>query len=726
MLVPEVEVGSSEVPEEVGEEVPLSCSCSRVQDDMNATLMTVLCEGNVTCTLLNSQPGATIVSPILLSLSGVTGQIWALYYLYTSTRPQHSRTVFFVLLSTLIWTDLFGKVITTAPALAAYVKGSWVGGVSLCNFHGFSMMLISLVTHLLVSTMAIERFLGIRHGYYYNKNITPSRTKLLLLGIWLFSVLFCAMPLFGFGQYGLQYPGSWCYVNIHVTSSSPLHARIYTNIFGVFTLINLIVMVFCNVVVITTLLCLRLCRQRCLGSNSFTAPQRSYRQRELELQMVIVLLVITIVFIISWSPIDMRLFLNQLWPHRTQADHIQDLIAVRLTSINQIIDPWAYIICRKVFSTRAWRWMRLSLMGSKLLARESSSHPPGGSNKKPSQKNKPPEKIQYKTHFNGEAALDLSKEVVVVVSPPVPLASKDSLSKEQESNKVEETKDGVEGQNIVEVFKGSSEAPSSGCSHSETTAKCNPSFHGDGRDLATLSVVPIPVFTSQQYRVCPLEERLHTLRLTSSASARASRTTKQAQDLCETSSGMWVSASAVLGRRHSWSCDQDNLDDKQLRTQSTQTIRLLADDTARLACHHHHHHNHHRKLQNDHNHHSNYDSYGSYHQQNDHTAHKERNIDDSRLHHNHTPYPLHNHTTYYHGERGLYHCGHTHEGGGHLYSNEYSTDPNDDSVFIIDNEVSRWRDNPESSENKSNKSNSLFSCIRRSGTSTDQDLTDLC
>ncbi|KAG0725983.1 hypothetical protein GWK47_037517 [Chionoecetes opilio] len=43
----------------------------------------------------------------------------------------------------------------------------------------------------------------------------------------------------------------------------------------------------------------------------------------------------------------MRLFLNQIWPHKTRADHYQDLIAVRLTSINQIIDPWAYIICRK-------------------------------------------------------------------------------------------------------------------------------------------------------------------------------------------------------------------------------------------------------------------------------------------------------------------------------------------------------------------------------------------
>jgi hypothetical protein len=31
---------------------------------------------------------------------------------------------------------------------------------------------------------------------------------------------------------------------------------------------------------------------------------RSYRQRELEIQMVLVLVVITVVFIVSWLPLD--------------------------------------------------------------------------------------------------------------------------------------------------------------------------------------------------------------------------------------------------------------------------------------------------------------------------------------------------------------------------------------------------------------------------------------
>ncbi|MPC67227.1 Prostaglandin E2 receptor EP4 subtype [Portunus trituberculatus] len=137
----------------------------------------IRCDDDFTCTDLTDQPGASIVSPVVLCLSGVIGQVWALYYLYTLKRPQHSRTVFFTLLSTLIWTDLVGKLLTTAPAVAAYVNEGWLGGRSTCMAHGFVMALVSLSTHLLVSTMAVERLLGTTQTYFYNKNITATRTN---------------------------------------------------------------------------------------------------------------------------------------------------------------------------------------------------------------------------------------------------------------------------------------------------------------------------------------------------------------------------------------------------------------------------------------------------------------------------------------------------------------------------------------------------------------------
>lgn len=187
----------------------------------------ITCDDDPTCTDLKNQPGASIVSPVVLCLSGVIGQVWALYYLYTLKRPHHSRTVFFTLLSTLIWTDLVGKLLTTAPAVAAYVNEGWMGGRSTCMAHGFVMALVSLATHLLVSTMAVERLLGTTQTYFYNKNITATRTKVLLASLLCGATVICCLPFFGIGRYQLQYPGSWCYLDFHVTSSfSSMHSYV--------------------------------------------------------------------------------------------------------------------------------------------------------------------------------------------------------------------------------------------------------------------------------------------------------------------------------------------------------------------------------------------------------------------------------------------------------------------------------------------------------------------
>ncbi|KAK8386245.1 hypothetical protein O3P69_010743 [Scylla paramamosain] len=394
----------------------------------------IRCVDDFTCTDLTDQPGASIVSPVVLCLSGVIGQVWALYYLYTLKRPQHSRTVFFTLLSTLIWTDLVGKLLTTAPALAAYVNEGWMGGRSTCMAHGFVMTLVSLATHLLVSTMAVERLLGTTQTYFYNKNITSTRTKVLLASLLGGATVFCCLPFFGIGRYQLQYPGSWCYLDFHVTSSffssysssssnsssssylfshnvssssssssvsfsisspsvlspntssysssssSPLQHLIFTNFFGVISVSCLLVMVACNLVVMwvlveknlarrgkceATVRCLRRCRGQRFRRH-LVAPRSSSHQ-ELETQMVVVLLVITVVFVLSWCPIDVQLFLNQLWPHRTKEDHMKDLVAVRFSSINQI-----------VFRPSALRWVRSSVLSSLLAGRDRSRRGPAG------------------------------------------------------------------------------------------------------------------------------------------------------------------------------------------------------------------------------------------------------------------------------------------------------------------------------------------------------------
>jgi hypothetical protein len=48
--------------------------------------------------------------------------------------------------------------------------------------------------------------------------------------------------------------------------------------------------------------------------------------------------------------VQILLFANSIWRHAELKDHWVDLVAIRLVSVNQIVNPWAYIICRVVSS----------------------------------------------------------------------------------------------------------------------------------------------------------------------------------------------------------------------------------------------------------------------------------------------------------------------------------------------------------------------------------------
>jgi hypothetical protein len=67
-----------------------------------------------------------------------------------------------------------------------------------------------------------------------------------LLGLWLAAILFSSMPLFGFGQYTIQYPGTWCFCNLH-----PVEAidAAYSITFAVLNLILIGIMIVCNIAV---------------------------------------------------------------------------------------------------------------------------------------------------------------------------------------------------------------------------------------------------------------------------------------------------------------------------------------------------------------------------------------------------------------------------------------------------------------------------------------------
>ncbi|XP_041356654.1 prostaglandin E2 receptor EP4 subtype-like [Gigantopelta aegis] len=304
--------------------------------------------------------GATIISPITMFLAGVIGNLLALVVLYR-TKTEIRRMMFYTLVAGLAITDLAGIILTSPVTISAYINQRRMpGGDGLCTFNAFIMVCFGLSTPLIVCAMAVERFLAIKCTYFYSKHCTPNNARITIVLLWMFVFLFGALPLFGFGQYSLQYPHTWCFLNFR--TPHPVNAA-YGYMYAGVNLCIVVLMTVCNVVVMLSLLRVRYLRRE-QGRNSLSgnllqdsvdesrmlrARARKQKQHDVEMQMVVLMCVITTTFAVCWAPLMIYITITLA---TGASNPVFGLVAVRLASLNQTLDPWLYILLRKAFLKR--------------------------------------------------------------------------------------------------------------------------------------------------------------------------------------------------------------------------------------------------------------------------------------------------------------------------------------------------------------------------------------
>ncbi|XP_076462877.1 uncharacterized protein LOC143295190 [Babylonia areolata] len=319
--------------------------------------------GNVTSNSTEPATGASIVSPIVMFLAGLLGNVLALMVLH-KTRTEIRSMMFYTLVAALTWNDLVGICLTSPPVLAAYLNERHMPALPfLCRFHALAMVCFGLSTPFIVCAMAIERSLALKCNYFYSKYCTPTSARVLVALLWGFVLLFGALPLFGVGALKLQYPETWCFLDFRATEA--LHMA-YAYAFAIINLLVVAVMVVCNGLVMTTLCRVRSRRRMsnasvnstlldAVGENARHQPPlpppplpqnvRRRHHHDVELQMIWLLFAITTIFSVCWVPL-MVYILFCLQSPDNQAP-LFGLVAVRLASLNQTLNPWIYVILRK-------------------------------------------------------------------------------------------------------------------------------------------------------------------------------------------------------------------------------------------------------------------------------------------------------------------------------------------------------------------------------------------
>nr|XP_056700736.1 prostaglandin E2 receptor EP3 subtype [Euleptes europaea] len=306
--------------------------------------------------------------PLAMMVAGLAGNALALLLVSRAYRRKENRRkrAFLLCLGALALTDLAGQLVTSPVVVAVYRAGRDWGRVDpsrrLCAFFGLCMTAFGLCPLLIASAMAVERALATRAPHCYAGRLGTRAAKRVLLGVWLAGLAFALLPLAGVGRYALQWPGTWCFIGTGPQEGGGggggggrTGSLVFAALFAGLGLSSLAVTVACNVATIAALV------GRCRAKSSKSRSRRQWGR--IATETLIQLLGIMCVLLACWSPLLIIMLQVTFSPvsmkqcemacNQTQSTELDKecnffLTAIRLASLNQILDPWVYLLFRKI------------------------------------------------------------------------------------------------------------------------------------------------------------------------------------------------------------------------------------------------------------------------------------------------------------------------------------------------------------------------------------------
>ncbi|KAI1886504.1 hypothetical protein AGOR_G00196430 [Albula goreensis] len=276
---------------------------------------------------------------------------------------RRAKAPFLLLTGSLLLTDLAGHLIPGALALHLARGGQgWAGkGTWLCQVFGACMVFFGLCPLLLGGAMAVERCLGITRPLLHAAVATAGHARRAVALLASLAMLLALLPLVAVGGYTPQFPGTWCFLPVHMPPSAADAGLVLA--FSGLGLAALALSLLCNSLSGLALLQARLGPSgaqpgRGHGSGRGHHGDRARLPlpsppRALDVEMMGQLAGITLVSCVCWTPF--------LWigpGHGAPPYERQVLLGLRLASWNQILDPWVYILLRRAVLRRVFRLLQ--------------------------------------------------------------------------------------------------------------------------------------------------------------------------------------------------------------------------------------------------------------------------------------------------------------------------------------------------------------------------------
>ncbi|XP_044056497.1 prostaglandin E2 receptor EP4 subtype-like [Siniperca chuatsi] len=279
--------------------------------------------------------------PIFMFAGGAIGNLIAIIVLSVS-RQERKSSAFYTLVCGLAVTDLLGTCLASPFTIANYLNRDVLGNQHFCEFHSFLLLFFGLTGLSIICAMAAERYLAICCPYTYQRwGVDRRFAQKFLFFIYISHIFFCCLPMMGMASSQLQPSSTWCFIDWK--TEEPVAAA-YSVLYGVVSLLLILGTIVLNLAVCGALL---LMRQRTVQRPVTRASVRE-RWRALssaaETQMIAVLVMTSVVVLGCSAPLVVRVFANCFM---LKNDPKADLAAIRIASVNPILDPWIYILLRR-------------------------------------------------------------------------------------------------------------------------------------------------------------------------------------------------------------------------------------------------------------------------------------------------------------------------------------------------------------------------------------------
>ncbi|XP_034035953.1 prostaglandin E2 receptor EP4 subtype-like isoform X2 [Thalassophryne amazonica] len=282
-----------------------------------------------------------ITLPILMFVGGAVGNLIAIIVLSVS-KMERKSSAFYTLVCGLAVTDLLGTCLASPLIIANYRDQHVLQDQRLCDFQSFVLLFFGLTGLSIICAMAAERYLAICCPYTYLRwGVDRCFARKFLFFIYVSHVLFCSLPMMGMASSKLQPTSTWCFID-WTTHEAP--AAVYSFLYGSVSLVLILGTILLNLLVCGALLLMRRrSAHRCVFRASVRERWRALSSAA-ETQMIAVLVMTSAVVLACSAPLVVRVFANQLMQ---KLDDKADLAAIRIASVNPILDPWIYILLRR-------------------------------------------------------------------------------------------------------------------------------------------------------------------------------------------------------------------------------------------------------------------------------------------------------------------------------------------------------------------------------------------